>query len=229
MNNLNPQKLKVVVFDWDGTLAESRTPRLYSINKVMAECGMIDWESTRSRQDPMLSFMDNFPLVFGKEAGKMYRKYSKAYKKYVGQMIYAFEGVQETLDLLKQHHIKIAIMTNKDRKLFEYELPLLFDGSLFDKIVCGHEAAHDKPSAEHGLCALNGLITPEEINADSVWVVGDSILDNMTAVSMGAKAIRICNGKEEYEKIDNAEVWYFNQFNDFYAQLKQELSGLNEQ
>lgn len=225
MHNLNPQKLKVVVFDWDGTLAESRTPRLYSINKVMAEYGLPDWESTLNRQNQNLSFMDNFPLVFGSRAAEIYAKYSEVYKKYVGQMIYAFQGVNETLELLRQNNVLMAIMTNKDRRLLEFELPLLFEPSLFAKIVCGHEAAHDKPYAEHALCALNGLIKQQDINADTVWIVGDSVLDNMTAAAVGAKPIRICNGKCEYEKIEGAEVWYFNHFKDFYQQLNCELTG----
>ena len=223
MDKLNPQNLRVVVFDWDGTLVESRTPRLYAINKVMAECKMGSWEQTQPKQNPRLSFMDNFPLVFGTRAADIYDKYCDVYKQCVGKMIYAFAGVKETLDLLQRHGIKIVIMTNKDRKLFDFELPLVLNPPYFDQIVCGHEAARDKPYPEHALRALEGIIAPGAVSPDTVWVVGDSILDNLCALAVNAKPIRLCNGFPDCEKVASGKVWYFDSFDEFYRQLKSEL------
>ena len=149
MDKLDAGRLKAAVFDWDGTLAETRTPRLWAVNRIMAKYGLPDWESTREKQNKLLSFMDNFPLVFGSRAEEAYREYAELYKANVARMIKTFPGVRETLAFLRQKGVKIAIMTNKDRRLLEFELPLLFDVSLFDRIVCGHEAAHDKPCGDH--------------------------------------------------------------------------------
>lgn len=223
MDKLNPQKLRVVVFDWDGTLVESRTPRLYAINKVMAERKMGSWEQTRPKQNPQLSFMDNFPLVFGPEASNIYGKYCEEYKRCVGQMIYTFAGVKETLNLLQKHRVKVVIMTNKDRKLLDFELPLVLEPPYFAKIVCGHEAERDKPYPEHARRALEGIIAAKDVSPDTVWVVGDSILDNQCAIAIGAKPIRLCNGFLDCDKVASGKVWYFDSFNDFYQQLNREF------
>ena len=218
---LDLNKLKVAVFDWDGTLAETRTPRLWAVNQIMPQYGLPDWESTRNKQDKYLSFMDNFPLVFGKDKAKeAYEKYCEIYCNNVARMIYAFDGVKDCLALLKQKGIKTAIMTNKDRKLLELELPLLFSKQTFDKIVCGHEATEDKPSGEHAWAALKGLIDFEDVSPESVWIVGDSLLDNLCALAVNALPIRIEGKAPLIEKADSDKVCYFKDFKHFFQAVK---------
>ena len=223
MQKLDVNKLKVVLFDWDGTLAQTRTPRLWAVNQIMPRYGLPDWEQTKDKQDKYLSFMDNFPLVFGKDkAPEAYRQYCEIYLQNVARMVVLFDGVKECLTWLKQKGVKIAVMTNKDRKLLDFELPLLLSPALFDNIVCGHEAKQDKPSGEHALAALNGLINQNEISPESVWIVGDSLLDNLCALDINARPIRIVGQAQKIEKADSKEVVYFDSFNDFYQALKSE-------
>ncbi len=216
MNKFDTGCLKAVVFDWDGTLAETRTPRLWAVNQIMVEYGLPDWESTRPLQNRYLSFMDNFPLVFGNQAVAAYAEYFDLYKANVAQMIKTFPGVRETLDFFRARSVKISIMTNKDRRLLDFELPLLFDSTLFDCIVCGHEAAHDKPDAAHALAALDGLVAKEEISPQTVWIVGDSVLDSMTAEAVGALPVRIA-GKCPQE--NDSQTVYFDNFQQFYRAI----------
>lgn len=216
MDKFDTGRLQAVVFDWDGTLAETRTPRLWAVNRIMAEYGLPDWESTRPLQNKYLSFMDNFPLVFGDRAAAAYAEYFDLYKANVARMIKTFPGVRETLDFLRARKIKISVMTNKDRRLLDFELPLLFDTALFDRIVCGHEAAHDKPDAAHALAALDGLVAAEEISPQTVWIVGDSVLDSMTAEAVGALPVRIA-GKCPQE--NDSRVIYFDDFQQFYRAI----------
>lgn len=223
MNKLDTGGLKAVVFDWDGTLAETRTPRLWAVNRIMTAYGLPDWESTRDRQNPLLSFMDNFPLVFGARAEAAYAEYAALYKANVARMIKTFPGVRETLAFLTERGIKICIMTNKDRRLLDFELPLLFSPSLFARIVCGHEAARDKPDAAHALLALRGVVDPADISLQTVWVVGDSALDSMTAEAVGALPIRIA-GRKATEKAD-PRIVYFDDFEQFYRQLSGREEG----
>ncbi len=216
---LSLAKLKVVLFDWDNTLAESRTPLVYAVNKVLEEYGLPDWNVVKQRRDNNLSFRDNFPRIFGNKAGEAYDKYSKIYLKNVARLISTFEGVSDVLKFLRKKQIKIIIMTNKDRRLLDFELPLLFETEMFDRIVAGHEAPRDKPYGEHALYALQGIIAPEEINPDTVWVVGDSPQDSSCAMAVQARPIRI--GKpiwgDDGDKCP--DIVYFDTFCDFYKAL----------
>ena len=54
MDKLDAGRLKAAVFDWDGTLAETRTPRLWAVNRIMAKYGLPDWESPRKAEQTVV-------------------------------------------------------------------------------------------------------------------------------------------------------------------------------
>ena len=95
---LDLSKLEYVIFDWDNTLAESRSTLVLSVNRVLKEYGLPDWEAVKSRRNPDLSFRDNFPLVFGAEnAVAAYERYAEIYKREVRSHISTFPGVRDVL------------------------------------------------------------------------------------------------------------------------------------
>lgn len=218
--NLRINGLKAAVFDWDNTLAESRSSLVCAIDKVLPEYGLPQWEIVKERRDNNLSFRDNFSRIFGDKAQEAYAKYVKIYKQIVGEKISSFPKVCETLEFFKHHQVAVMIMTNKDRELLEYELPMLFNPKLFDNIVCGHEAKKDKPCAEHLFFTVKGFLNEKEVSTDTVWVVGDSPQDSNCAQSSGARAIRI--GKsiwQEEEDDDMSKIDFYQSFADFYDKL----------
>ncbi|MBQ8870547.1 MAG: HAD hydrolase-like protein [Alphaproteobacteria bacterium] len=217
--DLNIKDLKIVVFDWDNTLAESRTALVYAVNQVLQEYGLQDWEIEKQKRNNALSFKDNFVNIFGKNAQKAYEKYRNIYLQNVSKLITAFPKTHSVLQFFKDHNISLMIMSNKERILLEYELPLLFNPKLFDNVVCGHEAIKDKPFAEHLFWTLKDVILPNDISPESVWVVGDSPQDSRCAQNAGAQAIRIGSSiwQDEDENID--DVWFFDSFVDFYDSL----------
>lgn len=217
--------LKVAVFDWDNTLAESRSTLVYAVNQVLVQYGLPDWEKVQHKCNPDLSFRDNFPLIFGTKALEAYEKYAKIYLENVHRFITAFPKTTEVLEFLKSHGVKLMIMTNKDRRLLKFELPLIFDPALFDNIVCGHEAKADKPHQSHLIYTLKDFMPAHEINPKNIWVVGDSSVDSRCALSANALAIRI--GKPIFETTAPPEnnVLYFDSFVDFYENLLLSCKG----
>ena len=81
MEKLNLKELKAAVFDWDNTLAESRTALVFCVNKVLQEYNMPEWNIVKAKRDNTLSFRDNFPRIFGDKAAEAYEKYTKIYLK----------------------------------------------------------------------------------------------------------------------------------------------------
>lgn len=222
---LNLQKVEYVLFDWDNTLAESRTCLVATVNEILKKYNLPDWEHQKSKRNPNLSFRDNFPNVFGAELAKQaYQEYAELYKKNVGHMLTSFPKVKETLELLKQQGKKIIILTNKDRQLLDFELPLLFDRSLFDRIVAGHEAPKDKPYPEQAWFALRGWLKPEEFSPDKVWIVGDSDMDSNCAMAAKASPIRIGNPIWGNLKAIPSVVLHFASFEEFFNALQEEIN-----
>lgn len=213
---LNLSDLKIVIFDWDNTLAQSRPALLFSINLVLAEYGLPGFDFFASKRDPELSFKQNFPLMFGPKAQEIYDRYREIYKANVKELISAFPGTHNVLEFFHRRGIKLMIMTNKERCLLEYELPLLYDASLFEKIVCGQEAPRDKPFGDQALYALEGYLQPEEITADKVWIIGDSTQDSDCALAVGALPIRIGQPIWGNDSPHRTDIHYFSDFVSFF-------------
>ena len=218
MKELSVQNLKVAVFDWDNTLAQSREPLLFCISQVLKKFNLPEWEIVKEQRDNNLSFRDNFKNIFGINAEKAYEMYRQLYLKCAKNMIASYPKAKEVLEFFKNRNILVMVMSNKDRKLLEYELPLIFPPEIFDNIVCGHEAPADKPSGQHLLYTLKNVMKKEEINSDNVWVIGDSPHDNLCAQNAGARAIRI--GHDIWDNDDLLQnVTFFASFADFYDRL----------
>lgn len=212
--------LKYVIFDWDNTLAETRTALVASVNQVLAEYGLPDWDKVRDLRDPDLSFRDNFPLIFGEKAAEAYNRYAEIYIANIPLLVTSFRGVQDVLNFFYCRRIPMMIMSNKDRRLMAQELPQLYDPRQFERIVCGHEAEKDKPNPEQVYYTLHGLLKPEEITPEKVWVVGDSPMDSTSAARANAQPIRIGRAIWGDEGSPDNSIIYFNTFVEFNHFLK---------
>ena len=220
MEPLDISKLKYVLFDWDNTLAESRPALVAAVNKVLAAYNLPDWEISKEKRDCNLSFKDNFANVFGKQNAKAaYEQYREIYKELVPTRIASFPYAQKVLDFFAVHNVRMMIVTNKERCLIEYELPLLYDKNLFCNIVCGHEAKADKPHKEHALYALKNYISEKEISPQNVWVIGDSPQDSLMAERINALPIRVNQSIWGDESENSNKMIHFSGFQKLYETL----------
>lgn len=212
--------LQYVLFDWDNTLAQTRSALIASVNQVLVEYGLPDWSVSSAKRNKKLSFRDNFPNIFGTDkAEEAYRRYCRIYLEKGVADVKPTDGAGEVLDFFRQREIPVMIVSNKDRRLLEAELPRLYDKGIFAEVVCGHEAPADKPSPEQIRYALRNYLQPEKITKENVWMVGDSSQDSDSALAAGALPVRIGkpiwgdNGKED------ERITFFADFLDFYQSL----------
>lgn len=215
------EKLQVAAFDWDNTLVCSREALVYSINQILPLYGLPAWEEVKNRRDRNLSFRDNFPRIFGNKAEEAYEKYRQVYLKYAPRFLKTADAAPDVLHFLQSKGVKIIVVSNKDRFLFDFELPLLYDSNLFVRTVCGHEAAKDKPFPEQLEFAAADLA--DEITPDKVWMIGDSPMDSRCALAAGAKAVRI--GHPIWDTAEEAEsdaVSFVTDFNLFLQILREQ-------
>lgn len=221
MPALDLHSLRFALFDWDNTLAESRSSLVAAVDKVLAEYHLPPWSESQNKRDRNLSFKDNFPNIFGERAEEAYARYRQIYLSIVDSKISAFPSAAEVLTFLQGQGIKLIIVTNKERCLLEHELPLLYDAKLFSNIVCGHEAPADKPSGEQIRYALKDYLPAEQISPHNSWMIGDSPQDSTAAHNAGAQAIRVHSpiwGEETHPATE--DIIRFPEFSDFLSALK---------
>lgn len=183
--------LQYALFDWDNTLAESRSSLVAAVDEVLEEYHLPAWNESKNKRDRNLSFKDNFPNIFGANAAAAYERYRQIYLSIVDSKISAFPHAAEVLDFLSSQGVKLMIVTNKERCLLEHELPLLYDPRLFSNVICGHEAPADKPSGEQIRYALKDYLTAAQITPHNTWMIGDSPQDSAAALEAHALPIRI--------------------------------------
>lgn len=212
-------KLQYMLFDWDGTLADNRNIVICALEEVLKKYNLPCWEKIKEKRHKNLSLRDNFSVFFGDKSFDAYEEYVQIYKQISPKMIKPFSGAEYFMRTAKEEGIELIIMTNKDRRLLEIELPLLYDISLFSRIVCGHEALRDKPYPEHIFHALQGLLAPFEINQNNVWMIGDSDQDSDCALAAGALPIRINQSLFSDNKYVSEHIVYFNNFESLSAKF----------
>lgn len=217
--NLDISKLQVAAFDWDNTLALTHETLVYSIEKVLADFGLEKWDTVRQKFNPQLSFADNFPAFFGAKAKDAYQQYCATYVQNMRRYTKLPPDAEKILHLFKQHNVRIAVVTNKTRNLLEAELSLLYDKSLFDRLVCGHEALKNKPYPEPLQQAVSGLA--DEITPQTVWMTGDSATDSKCALAAGAQAIQLEQSLWKETALNDDRIIYVRDF----AQLYDFLAG----
>ncbi len=212
MSGLDISKLRFVLFDWDNTLAESRSSLVAAIDRVLAGRGLPPWKISKEKRDRNLSFKDNFPRIFGADADTAYEEYRQIYKSIVPKKLTAFPGAKDVLEFFARRGIKMMIVTNKERCLLEYELPLLYDRNRFCNIVCGHEAPADKPSGQQIVYTLKDYLSPEEISPQNTWMIGDSPQDSTAALDAGALPVRVHRSIWDDEAPSAGNIMYFSDF-----------------
>lgn len=216
---LSPAQVKYVLFDWDGTLADNRDVVVAAVNQVLSEYGLPDWEQIKHKRDSRLSLWDNFANIFGTGWQPAYERYVEIYKRLTPSMLKPFPKAAEVLRLLEDDGAALMIMTNKDPRLLEIELPLLYNPSLFARITAGHEAPKDKPHPEHIIYSLRGLLAPHEINPRDVWMVGDSSQDSDCALAAGALPIRVNTPLFGEDGLRSPNIVWLKDFAEFYNLL----------
>lgn len=213
MQNLCLDKVQYILFDWDGTIADTIEGHIISINEVLKKYGLPNWEEAKKLRNTNLSLKNNFPNIFGTLAREAFAEYSKKYEKNSPQYVNTFPYVYEVIKTLKDSGKKVMVITNKDRDLFNLECNRLFPQGTFDRAVCGNEAPRDKPYPDHAWYILDGYLTPKEINPENTWLVGDSMFDVECAINVNACPILVGN------PVHNDKVVYFKDFEAFYKAL----------
>ena len=216
---LETSKLKYVLFDWDNTLVESRTPLVLAVNRILEIYHLPPWEKVKHLRDCNLSFRDNFPRIFGGNAEEAYIKYRQVYLQMMPTKIKTYPFTKRILKYFSCLGIQLYVVSNKERVLLEKEKEILFSDVHFRKIVCGHEAPQDKPSPHQIFYALSEDILPEQITPEQVWMIGDSPMDSEAALRANALPIRIGQSIWGDEGESNNKIVYMNNFREFYQKL----------
>jgi HAD superfamily hydrolase (TIGR01549 family) len=161
-------QINTLLFDWDGTLADSAHLGLIAFEKTFAELGVPFEHAVYEATDSPNWYSTYEALGLQKERWQVADEiWTRHYGEQTAPLI---DGVGETLIALRANGYQLAIVTSgtRSRVLREVQQSVLCDA--FTVIVCNEDIVNKKPHPEGLLKAIHSMNVP----ASQCAYVGDA-------------------------------------------------------
>lgn len=202
-----PAMKKAVIFDLDGTLADTLTTIAYFANQALETYGFSAIPKEKYRymvgngakilvQRMLHENGDDSPESFA----KVYPLYNQTYDDNFLYLTAPYEGIPEILAKLKDAGVKMAVLSNKPHPTTSKVVKALFGDNTFDLVWGQKEGVPLKPDP----AALFGIMKELGVTAEETVYVGDTAADMKTGKSAGAWTVGVLWGfRDEQELRDN--------------------------
>jgi phosphoglycolate phosphatase len=190
---------KIVIFDMDGTLIDSKKDMTISVNYVREKNHNLPPLSEEFIVEAINRHKRNLAMLFyeTQEYEAQDRElFEKHYKEQCIAHPYLYDGVQELLYRLKDAGVKLSVATNAPTLFAKRMLEHLQVAKLFDVIVGADSVKYSKPHPDMIEYILKYY--KYEHKNDKAWMVGDNTKDIESALRAGIEAIFAAWGFSSY-------------------------------
>ncbi len=196
----DPHSIKLVIFDLDGTLIDSRLDLVHSVNAALRHIGRPELPA-----DVIASYVgDGAPVLIQRALGEealdetLVRKglefFLSYYREHKLDHTTLYAGIVDALTTIQQPSNapsrKMAVLTNKPVIPSRAIIDALGLGSFFAQVYGGNSFATKKPGPEGAL----KLLTESGVRPDETVIVGDSHVDMRTGRNAGLFTIGVTYG-----------------------------------
>ena len=216
-------RYKVVMLDFDGTIARTIPAILHASRKMLKMHGyeidpvMVERNFGLALPEAFRCFA-NAPTLDDQTVEQMIVEFNTIYKNECEPLIELFDGVTETLDALHKAGVTLLIASNNIRSVLDRLTARLDIAKYFDGIVCADDVVSAKPAPDIALLAL------ERYNATAAeaLVVGDSTFDMDMGRGAGCDLCGVSFGSHTPEMLRGTGARYVI---DHFAELKTIVLG----
>jgi HAD superfamily hydrolase (TIGR01509 family) len=178
------RRIAAVLFDWDGTLSDSRAALLASWHESTQAVLGRKYPGDATQEDIVFTKPGSeiWPAIARdrEEAARLAEAFQAAYERH-SSTVRAFPGVFDMLVALRAAGIVIGVVTSKGRRRYEPDASLIGIAGNIDVAVCAGEAP-PKPDPAGLTEALRQLGS----ESDRAAMVGDTVVDIEAALRAGA-------------------------------------------
>jgi phosphoglycolate phosphatase len=197
--------MKLVIFDMDGTLIDSKKDITISVNHIRKLHYNLEPLNEEFVVEAINMEVRNLPNLFYNT--RVYEQkdrdvFESFYEKQCTQNPYLYNGIKEVLVSLKEKGIKLSVATNAPTKFAKLMLNSLGVKNMFDVIVGADEVSMPKPSAEM-LYKILEFYNFDKLK-DKAWMIGDNSKDMLSAKNAGIQSAFATWGfssQSDYKKI----------------------------
>jgi len=182
--------MKLVIFDMDGTLLDSKKDITISVNHIRKLHYNLEPLSEEFVVEAINMEVRNLPKLFYNT--QVYEQkdrdvFESFYEKQCTQNLYLYNGIKEVLLTLKDKGIKLSVATNAPTKFAKLMLNSLGVKNMFDVIVGADEVSMPKPSPQM-LYKILGFYNFDKLK-DKAWMIGDNSKDMLSAKNAGIQSV----------------------------------------
>lgn len=167
-----------VVFDWDGTLADTYPviSKAYEHTFKSLNQPAIPYSEVK-RLTSTLPNKDTLGYIFGPLKDEAKKHYYEYIEEHHVSNLKPMPFAKELLEFCQAKGLKMYLISNKKRPYLLEEISHLGFSPFFDTIVAAGDSSEDKPSPSAAHAVFNNQLP----SADSIVVIGDGAADYKTA------------------------------------------------
>ena len=162
---------KVILWDWDNTLADTFGAIFAAQNDARVQYGMTPWTKEESKAAMNTSGRNLIKDVFGADKATEVRAYFLSRYAEHADALELKAGAKEILQTAKELGFVNILASNKAGPILRNEVSAMGVADYFDRLIGAEEAEEDKPSKIFTDTALAG------IEADMIISIGDGKAD----------------------------------------------------
>ena len=194
---------EAVVFDWDGTLIDSRAALLAAWHESTEAVLGRRFPATEAEEREVFTLPGSaiWPRLAGdaRELEALAERFQQAYER-AGDLVRAFPGIPEALAALREAGVAVGVVTSKARRRFALDAHGAGLEDAIDASVCDGDAPAAKPDPRPVRVALDRLgVSPAE-----AVMVGDTAVDITAGLRAGTGVVGVLWGASTEEELREA-------------------------
>ena len=190
-----PEAIRLIVFDWDGTLMDSETQIVHSMFGAIRDMQLESRSADECRNIIGLGLKEAIDSLYPGRDEQFSRQFVDSYRQHwfaQANDSELFPGARETLLLLREAGFELAIATGKGRTGLEKVLKHTELESMFSVTRCSDET-RSKPHPQ----MLEEILQETGIEAENTLMIGDTEYDMNMAIQAGVHPVAVSYGVHE--------------------------------
>lgn len=191
---------RLLVFDWDGTLADSESRIVAAAQSAIDTLGLPSRSHEQVRAIIGLAMSEAcralFPDMQKGQQGRFIACYREYYLRNTGHPVPLFPGAEATLRGLADRRYHLAVATGKGRRGLDRDIASHNLGALFSATRC----ADDAPSKPHPQMLVD-IMGELAVAGAQTLMIGDTAYDMEMARNAGVACVAVGTGVHDRQRL----------------------------
>jgi phosphoglycolate phosphatase len=200
------RRYELIVFDWDGTLMDSTSAIVASIQAAARDLGIEPPSDERASHIIGLGLIDALRHALPDLPAERYQAVAERYRYHFlarDHELLLFEGAKELIDELTRAGHFLAVATGKTRKGLDRAFEVSGLGPRFHASRCADEC-HSKPHPQ----MLEELMDEFGVEPGATLMIGDTTHDLLMARNAGVAALGVAYGAHPRDALEAESPLY---------------------